>query len=458
MANDNDKMELVYWKPASILGISKGDNVFIDFTAMRKNQGFIEFMGKEGVGKSAHLKGLAHNMGAELGLDKKKLFNSIDNDLSEELTGKKGGETYKVEINASRIIVKKELSNGKWVNETEDTPAAMVRNLFGPVGIFPTHVQQMKGRQQIEFFQNMFGSGEDASKKMQKLESEYEEKFAERRDINRDAKLITGALEVEPLFQNREASEKRFAKPISADKEKKIYDEKQKANSDYERYKANLDILKATHTDTKNTIERLKRELEAAEKEEKEISQRIEKGSKWMNDNKHVPKEFEAANKEWLNLSNTLSDYNKWKDILNKEKQLTEKQDKSVELTAELDALNEKILKATNACLPKVTGLIARVATGIDKKDKPEGMFYIVPGKDKEQPLHELSETEYADMWCLIWEEQGTQFIFIENISSYGESMIKTLTQFVKNGGYVFYTLQNRKQKELSVAFKAKIE
>lgn len=458
MSTTNDKMELLYWKGESILGVDKADNAFIDFTAARKGQRFIEMMGPKAVGKSSRLKGIAYVIGAELGIDKKRLFNSIDNDLSEEVTGKKGDTVYKVEATASRFSVKKEVSEGKWTPETEDTPTAMIKKLFGPVGIFPLHVQEMKGRQQIEFFQNMFGSGAEASKKMQKLEKEYDEKFADRRDINRDAKLLTGALEVEPLYQNREASEKRFAKPISADKEKKAYDEKAKNNADYERYKTNLDLLKTGQKATQELIVSLKEQLAAAEQEEKDTAERIKKGDKWMDDNKGVPKEFEVANKEWLNLSKTIADYEKWKDILKKEAQLTEKQEQSLTLTGELDELNEKILKATNECLPKVKGLTAKVATGIDKKDKPEGMFYLVPGKKEEQPLYELSETEYADMWCIIWEEEEVQFIFIENLSSYGDTMIKTLNQFVKNGGYVFYTQQNRQQKELTVSFKAKVE
>ncbi len=159
-----------------------------------------------------------------------------------------------------------------------------------------------------------------------------------------------------------------------------------------------------------------------------------------------------------MNLSQTLTDYNKWNDIQKKEKVLIEKQEESATLTGELDELNEKILKATNDCLPKVKGLTAKVATGIDKNGKPEGMFFLVPGKKEAQPIHELSETEYADMWCEIWEAIGTQFIFIENMSSFGDSMVTTLNQFVKNGGTVFYTQQNRKQEELSVTFKSKID
>src|SRR5688572_22806879 len=267
---NNEKIELISYDGKSFKGNSKNDSVFIDFSKMRKNQGFVELMAKEGKKKTSTLTGIAYAMGAELSLDKKRLFNSLDNDLDEELIGKKGDQEYKVEVSASRISVKRKVNDEKWKPADDDTPAEMVRKLFGPVGLFPMNVQQMKGRQQIEFFQGMFGSGPDASKKMQKLENDINTKYYKRRDINSEATLLKGALEVEPLFQNYEASLKKFANPISAEKEKKQYEEKAKNNSDYERYKTNLELLKVELTDTQVHIANLKKQLEAAEKQEKE--------------------------------------------------------------------------------------------------------------------------------------------------------------------------------------------
>jgi len=104
-----EKFELISYDGKSFRGISKNDSVFIDFSKMRKNQGFIELMGKQGTKKSSTLLGVAYAMGAELSLDKKRLYNSLDNDLDEELTGKKGDQEYKVEVSSSRMSVKKKL-------------------------------------------------------------------------------------------------------------------------------------------------------------------------------------------------------------------------------------------------------------------------------------------------------------------------------------------------------------
>src|SRR5688572_6894273 len=183
---NNEKFELISYDGKSFRGISKNDSVFIDFSKMRKNQGFVELMAKEGKKKTSTLTGIAYAMGAELSLDKKRLYNSLDNDLDEELTGKKGDQEYKVEVSASRISVKRKVNDEKWKVADDDTPAAMIKKLFGTVSIFPPDVPKMKGRQQIEFFQGMFASGSDANKKMQKLESDIDAKFYERRNINRE--------------------------------------------------------------------------------------------------------------------------------------------------------------------------------------------------------------------------------------------------------------------------------
>ncbi|HNU15321.1 MAG TPA: AAA family ATPase [Chitinophagaceae bacterium] len=450
-----EKLELVRFEAESFMGIDKTDKVVIDFTRMRKNR-FVELAGDQGQGKTSTLLGLMYAMCGNVPLEKKRLMNSIDKDISEELEFVYNEEKYKIDVSSSRISLKKELKNGKWT--VQPSPVEMIKEIFGPVGMFPTHVKEMDGRKQIKFFQEMFGGGDDASKKMKKLEEEIETVFADRRDINRDIKTISSALEIEPLYQNREQSEARFAKTISAEKEKKAFDELSKKKADFDKYKSTLDMLEIDHKAAVEKVEELERLLLEAKEYEKEVSGRVDKGEKWVKENESIVAEFEKANNEWLNLSKTLSEQEKWKEILKRERLLIEKQDASVTKTGELDDLREKMLKEVKKCLPAVEGLTIKVATGLDKEDKQEGVFYTVPGKENEQGIHELSESEYADMWCKIWEVTEVPIVVIENISSFGSSFIKTLNQFVKNGGTVFYSKMDRKVKELQVEFKSKIE
>jgi len=451
MANENELI-LEEFYASSFMQIEKSKPCVIDFTARKKNQNFIEFVGDQATGKSSRLMGILYAMGARFGVEKKFLINETDKAIDEGLKFKWNGKSYHVIVSTSRVEVKvySEKSD-KWTKIDEE-PMTFLKEVFGPVSLSPFEVRTMKGKKQIEYFQTVFGSGEDASKKMQKLEKEYDEKFAERRDINRDAKLLTGALEVEPLYQNREASEKRFAKPISADKEKKAYDEKQKANADYDRYKTNLAMMKVDLEEKQGYIETLKQKLAEAEQHEKEISERIKKGDKWMEDNKTIPADFEKANKEWLNLSKNLADYDKWKDILKKEASLTEKQEESLTLTGDLDALNEKILKLTKECIPAVEGLEIKVAVGLDKTNQEEGVFY------KGKSISILSESEYVELWCLIYDAAGVNVIVLENLTSMGSDTVATLNALAKGGAQIFASRVDRQQKDVKVVFSSKID
>lgn len=451
-------IQLEHFKAESFMGIDKSAPIFIDFTKMRKNQGFTEFAGDYGKRKTSTLMGIIYAMGGRFKIDSKKLLNSSDSSISEELVFKKDGARYKIEISADRVTVKREVDE-KWTAKgVEQSPVEFVKDVFGPVGLFPFSLKEMKGKDQIEYFQDLFGNDPDANKKMKKLEEEIDSVFQDRRDINREVKAIENALNIEPLYQNYEKSQERFKNKINATKEKERYDELQKKKSAFEQYKNTLSAAEGELADTKNYIAELERKLSEAKKKEQDLSSSVEKGQKWVKDNEGIVQEFEKANEEWLNISRTLADQEKWKDILNKEKQMIEKQDQAMDLTAKLDEKREKLLKLTQSCLPKVEGLSIKVAAGIDKTDKPEGVFYRVPGKDEEQPLHQLSESEYGDMWCAIWEAAGFQHIFIENITSFGSNVVDTLNSFVKNGGNVYYTKMDRKLDEMEISFKSKID
>jgi len=449
MANEN-VLELEKFEANSFAGISSTSPVIIDFTAKRKNQNVVEFLGDQGTGKSSTLMGILYAMGATFNIDKKKLLNSIDSAIDETLSFKYEGESYQVIAKTARIELKKLNENGKW--SAVDSPVAMLRKMFGPVGLSPFSVKEMKGKDQIKYFQDMFGSGEDASKKMKKLEDDIEVLFSQRRDVNRDVKALSSALELEPLFQNYEKSQERFKKPVSADKEKKAFEDISKKNADYEKNKTALSNLTEEWGEKTEEIVELRQKLDKAIKEEAALKERVENGKKWEKDNAGIPKEFEAAQKEWLNLAQVLADYEKWRQILAKEKTLIETQELAVNATAQLDDLREKLLKLTKSCLPKVEGLEIKVAAGLDKTDKPEGVFY------NGQPLHELSQSETENLWAKIFVESGNNFLFFENLNNFGSETISFLDKIAKEKGVmIFGTRTNPYKKDMSVIFKSKV-
>jgi len=446
----NEILELEQFEAKSFMGISASHPILIDFTGKKKNQNIVEFFGNQGLCKTSTICGILYAMGATFNIDKKKLLNTTDEAIDVNLKFKYEEESYQVVAKTGRIELKKlNEDTGKW--SAVDSPVAMLRKIFGPVGLSPFSVKELKGKDQIKYFQDMFGSGEDASKKMKNLEAEIEKIFSDRRDVNREVKALEGALNAEPLFQNYEKSLERFEKPISAEKEKKKYDELSEKKTAYEKYENTVSIAAADVRDKTNKIAELEKQLSQLKVERDKMQESVTKGNKWLEDNKEVLKEFETANNEWLNLSKTLSEYETWKAVLKKEKEFNEKQEQAITLTGELDKKREALLKLTKSCLPKVEGLTIKVAAGLDKTDQPEGVFF------GEQAIHELSESEYIDMWCQIWDAAGTNHVFVENISSLGSDAVATLNSIAKNGGTVFATRMDRKVKEIGISFQSKI-
>lgn len=452
MSSKNNILELERFEANSFAGISSSNPIVIDFTSKRKNQGVVEFLGDQGTRKSSTLMGILYAMGSTFSIEKKRLLNSKDGVIDVTLDFSHDGYKYRVIGKSDRIELKKLTESGKWAKPEDGSPVELLRKMFGPVGLSPFNVREMKPKQQIEYFRNMFGTGDDASKRMTKLEEEIEKVFSNRRETNREVKALSNALEIEPLFQNYEKSQERFAKPVNAEKEKKAYEEMSKQNADYSRYKDNLDMLKVEHKTLSDEIASLERRLKEAKKEAEETAQRIANGDKWMEDNKNIPEQFEAASKQWINLANTLADYEKWKAILRKEKELNEKQELAITQTGELDTLREKLMKETKKCLPDVDGLEIKLATGIDKADQPEGAYF------RGQPIHELSQSEYEGMWAEILIAAGMNFLFFENMNNFGSVTIGLLNELAKQGVLIFGTRTDPKVKEIDIHFKAKVD
>ena len=443
-------IELEKFEANSFAGIDKSNPVVIDFTKRNKKQNVVEFLGDQEVGKTSTLMGILFAMGAAFDIDKKKLCNSEDGKIDVNLKFTYDGDQYHVIADDKRTILKKLSEDGKW--RPEDGPMNMLRKIFGPVGLSPFGVREMKGRDQIKYFQEMFGVDEGASKKMKKLEEEVDDIFTRRRDANREVTALKNALEIEPLYQNYEASMTRFEKPLSAEKEKAKYEDLKKKNDAFGKYNEAYEELKTASVNKEQDIEDLQKKLAEAIEEKKQIDERIVKAEAWVKENKGIVKEFETAEKDWLNLSRTLADQEKWKDIMRREKQFNEKTELATDLTGQLDEKREQLLKLTKKCLPDVPGLDIKVATGLDKTDKPEGVFF------NDQPIHELSESQYTALWCEIFDAAGVNFIFLENITSFGSKAISIFNELAKNGAIVFATRMDRKVKEMGVSFKNKIE
>lgn len=449
----SETINLERFEAKSFMGIDKSKPVIIDFTKRKKNQKIVELVGDEALCKTSTICGILYAMGAAFDINKKQLFNTTDGRLDVNLKFSYDGEKYEVIVADDRISLKKyDESSDKW--KKEDEPVATLKRIFGPVGLSPFVLRTMKGKDQIEYIQDLFGSGEDTKKKHRQIESAYDDLFAKRRDVNREIKSLKGALDVEPLFQNYEQSQETFKTIIVADKEKSAYEEIAKKNREYLNYKENVLPSKKNALKSKQgEIAELEQKLAAAKKEEKELSTAVEKAEKWVDDNKTIPAQFKKADADWMNLSNKLADQRKWTDILQKEKDLKAYERATEKATQQLDDLDLQMLKLTSSYLPKIPGLKLKVRPSIDKEKEEIGLFY------NDFTMAQLNESEFAKLWARIFIEKEMSFLFFENLNSYGSGAIGVINELAKEDGVlVFGTRMERKQKHLEINFNTRVE
>lgn len=445
-------VNLERFEAKSFMGIDQSKPIVIDFASRKKNQNIIELVGDEALCKTSTICGILYAMGGALNIDKKELFNTIDGALDVNLKFEYDEEKYEVIVKNDRITLKKyNEESDKW--KTQDEPMATLRRIFGPVGLSPFRIKQLEGKKQIEFFQEMFGSGEDTKKKHKKLEDDYDKLYSDRREINRVIKSLNGALQEESLYLEYEKNQKRFKNPINAEKEKQRYDELAKKNSDYNMVKdQKLPALEERLKNKKDEIADLERQLAAAKASEIELTKGVSDYKKWVADNKGIEKEYAAANENWLNMSKLLSEQARWKDVLKKEKELNDCEAASAKATQQLQDLDLEILKLTKSYMPKIDGLKMVVKPSIDKEKEEIGVFY--NGKSMAQ----LNESAFVKMWAEIFFEKGIYFLFFENLNSYGSTAVSLLNELAKEGATIFGSRLERKKRKLEINFNSKIE
>lgn len=425
-------------------GINSSNPLVIEFP---KNKNVVKVKGNEGTGKTSTIEALMYLMGAQFNVDMKSLRN-LDEGIDTKLEFEHNGSTYKIEANTSRISLK-ELIKEKWV--PENSPKEMIRSTFGVLGVSPIFLRELAGKKQIQWLKDTFGNDEEASKKEQKVVAQIDSVFSGRREVNRSVKSVKGWLDENALYNDYAASQERFKKPVSAEKEQKRLKELGSKKAEFDKSKHLLETLTSEHSRKKTEIAELEQKLAAAKKQEEELSDRIKKGKEVVANSNGIEKEYDAANKEWLNISKTLAEQEQWKEVLAKEKEYNELLQGSAEADATLDKLRLELLKLTKAYLPKVDGLEVKIKTALT--DEEEGIYY------KGKTLAMLSESE---LWTLfaehIWPFHEVRFIFCENINTLGSNAISILNKLAKDGAVIFATEMERSKKERELSITTKLD
>lgn len=437
----------------SFAGIDTESPIVIHWTEAKKNQGITMLRGDQETGKTSTLNAIMSLMGAVFNFETKTFINKKNDTIDTSLKFTYMGADYEAAQSGNRVTLKRFYKEtGKWIQE--GSPKETLRAIFGNLGISPMFLKSLPGKKQIQWFKETFGVSEEVSKKEQKLQTSLDTIFRQRTELNREIKQDDAALKANPLFKNYEKNHAKFAKAISADAERKNLEALQDKKAEYIKAQHGIESFKETRSNTLTRIEQLRQQLEAETKSLSVVEKRIADGEAYIKASNGIIKEFDAANEAYLNISKTIAEQTQWNDLLKKEKRLQAAEEAVVLATDQIDQLRAALLELTSTYLPKIKGLEIRTkGMSIDNGDEDEGIFY--QGKS----LAQLSESELSQLFLMIWEAKKVEFVFIENISSYGSGFVKLLNDLVKAGKIkVMASEMDRKKKEMQISFETKID
>lgn len=439
-------LSLQHFEANDFMGIDQSSPIVIDFSKARGN--VVKLTGDQGTKKTSTMTALMYVMGAAFRVDTKNFFNQTDEAIDVKMSFKFEGEEYTVAANGSRFVLKRKIKD-RYVMEAE--PKSILRKIFGNLGVSPMFLKEVPGKVQINWVKETFGVEEEASKKEIRIANSLKELEAQRREVNRDIKQTKGALEIEPMYQNYEASAKKFKEAPSAKKEKEAFEELQNKNIQYDNAKNEVSRLGNDIKSVDEEISHLEKRINERKQALSSMKERKEKGDQWLKDNKSVPKDYEAAQEKWLNISKTIADHEKWKTIVKRKGELDDMEETVNVAAGNIDKLRKQLLELTATYLPKVPGLEIRVKTGIDDED--EGIFY------NNKSLAMLSESELWDLFAdHIWPAKDVFFIFCENITSLGSQAINNMNKLVKDKkAMIFASEVDRKKDEMSITITSKL-
>jgi len=435
-------MKLKQLEINSFAGISPNSPIVIDFS----QSNFIVADGDKGVGKTSLLNSLLAACG-QLGYTGKEGARYVNND------------TDKIDINFSfigndrrtyEVRCTKSSFSLMYEGEKLAEPITMMKQLLGVVGVSPMEVKDKKLSDIIKWLSSYSTkSAEEFEADIAKVKLGIKETERARASANKEAKGLTVFLSEEPLYNDWEGSEKKYAEPKDLKALSAKLDKAGKDSDAYIKAETGLKSMKEARPRIVADIERIKQELADKEAELEQQDKRILAGEKYLQDNKAVKTEYDKVKKEYDNSHEYVEQYNKWQDIKKKKKELDEFETLSQQADASAKEFKQKLKEIQAEILPDMKGveLVLEDTHEDGGEMKKEGLYW--NGRNVQQ----LSETEWWDIVLTIWKKYKVKVIVIDNYSNLGSSAVTILEGLVKSGCYVLAAEMNREQKELNIQY-----
>ena len=189
--------------------------------------------------------------------------------------------------------------------------------------------------------------------------------------------------------------------------------------------------------------------IEFKNRENAEVSERLEKFEKYITENSGVIKEFANITQLSKEQAEMAVHKQKFSQMELDEKNSNNLHEEFKRLEGRLDEYKGLRKKFIAEFTPSIKGLEVCVP---DEDDPREGVFY------KGMSTAELSESELWELMTILLQKLKVKILLVENISSLGTSAVETFNKFIKAGGYIFASEMERGQKKLMVTIHENIE
>lgn len=422
----------------SYAGISPDAPVILDFSQAN----WIKAIGDYGTGKSSLIDAILTGLGQKTKDDKDKInLDSNKIDIKHSFIGKDRRQ-YEVSVTKSKFDL-------RYSGESLPEPVSLIRELIGPVGTSPMIVKEAKLTDVIKWLSAYSNkSPEEFEKQMLKFKDGIKAAESSRAIANKSLKGLNEFLSTEPMYNEWEKSEKKYAKKPDLKELSDNLDTASKNSDKYLRAEEKMKRYQADLTTLDTDIADLELELEKKKKEKTELEVSIVTGEKFLKENKHFKKEFDEVKLKYDKAAEDIVDYNRWQEIKSKKKERDSFETAAQEFDATAKDLIQKRKEAQAEILPDIKGVELYVEdTHEDGIVKKEGLYY--QGKN----IRQLSETEFWGLVLQIWKKFKVKIIVIDNYGNLGSYAEELLTKLAKEGVYILTAEMDRKTKELTISY-----
>lgn len=440
-------------KIGSFMGLNPEAPIVIEFPPPKgKKRPIGKVTGDYRLGKSSFINFLLFSTGQTMGFKLDNLINDISGEREGEHEFQSDGETWKVTFSKNKFQLfkyfKASRTKAGWLPQSE--AASMLKKLIGVVGISPMILKTDSGKDQVDWLFQLLNVPKAILDEVKKIREKLAIVGVTHANAKKEYNLLKAELSGNAMYLNYEATEKKYAEKKTIDSLREKMTRAAKMKGQLAEARERVAGHQRNITKKEEEIEEYRQKIIQAERELEDIKTLKALGDQYLIDNEAVDRNYEAVNEEFITLSTYLAEQKEWERVKSNKKEMDEFETVMQRSATHKDRLLGEKREALASVLPDIPEL--EVITEDELDGRKMGVY--LGGRNPIQ----MSESELFDLYFKICRFLGVRMVVIENITSFGSNVIKTLNEMSSQGVYIWYTEMVRGQKEIRIEFIEEIE